>query len=57
MIIFIMISQPVDEVFYGRLVLLLMLSIFLAGGGVALFVFQCAEPITAGPKQTYYITS
>ena len=57
MIIFIMISQPVDEVFYGRLVLLLMLSIFLAGGGVALFVFQCAEPITAGPRQTYYITS
>ena len=49
--------QDVDEVFYGRLVLLLMLSLFLAGGGVALFFIQCTETIHAKEKRTFYITS
>ena len=49
--------QDVDEVFYGRLVLLLTLSLFLAGGGVALFFIQCTETIHAKEKRTFYITS
>lgn len=49
--------QGVDEVYYGRLVLLLTLSLFLAGGGVTLFIVQCTENIYAKKKRTFYITS
>ena len=46
-----------DEVFYGRLVLLLTMFLFLIGGGVIIFVLHWSEPILAGRQQTYYITS
>ena len=49
--------QDVDEVYYGRLVLLLTLSLFLAGGSVALFFIQCTETIYAKEKRMFYITS
>ena len=47
-----------DEVFYGRLVLLLVMFVFLIVGGILIFSLHCVEQVKAGPKQQpYYITS
>ena len=49
--------QEVDELYFGRLVLLLVLSIFLVGGVAAVVVLFITEPIHARPHRKTYITS
>ena len=49
--------QDVDEIYFGRLVLLIALSLFVVGGAAAMFTFYILEPVYAGPQRTRYVTS
>ena len=42
-------SEDVDEIFFGRIALLIGMSLFFAGGCGAAVVLQCAETIHARP--------
>ena len=43
------VTEEVDELYFGRIVLLAALSLFLAGGCGAVVVLQCAETVYASP--------
>ena len=44
-------------IFYVRLALLLVMFLFVVGGGVSVFFLQCTEQIHAGNRRKIYITS
>lgn len=49
--------QDVDEIFFGRLTLLVILGGFIVAGFAVVFKFHISEPITAGSKKARYVTA